>query len=190
MKAHLIRKLDAQMPESAKSLYRDKIACLGPAMAETIEGRDSRTEDRCGLNRRQGVGNGSDRFASDDHVLRVSTICMESGDLKILATHEVSTPAWHTLAAMPAVPSYAGTLALPPDGYAWTDGIDHPGHLVAGDARIDETRPVPVLREGVAMTHSAGFYSYSHRVRARLGDGAFYDFEGSTRTCDLHGGHL
>src|SRR5262245_38002378 len=178
------------MAKPSKPLHCDEVPCASATMAQTVERRDSCTENGRGFHGRQGVGDGCHRFALGDHILRVAAIFIESGDLKILTTHEVSPSAWHTLPAMSAVPPDTGALALLPDGHAWTYGINHAGHFMPCHARVLKSWPVPLFGERIAMAHTTGLDLDANGVRTWLRHRTFDHLEWSSGTFYLHGRHL
>jgi hypothetical protein len=159
-------------------------------VAQTVEGRDAGTEKGRCFHRRQAVRDGRHGFASRNHVLGISAIFIESSDLQVLASNEISPSAWHTLPAMASVPPDACPLTLLPDRHLRTDGINHASDFVTCHTWIEETRPMAVLGERIAMAHTACFYFDPHPVRARRRDRARHRLEWSTGILYLHSRHL
>jgi hypothetical protein len=181
MKSHLARELDAKMAESAQTLYRHQIAGLRPAMPETVERRDPRTQNWSGVHRRKGVGNRCDGFLSCKHILRISTIFLESGDLEAPTAHKISTSAKSALTTMAPMPAHTDALAFLPRRHVCTDLIDHAGDLVARDARILQAWPMSFFHEGIAVTDSARLHSDGDLVFPWFWNLSRGDFKGRAR---------
>src|SRR5262249_30151086 len=93
-----------------------------------------------GRHPRDGAGRG-------DQVLAVAAVLGESRDPAGHAGEELAAAAGVALPAVAAVPADADALAGLPAGDAGADRIDHPGHLVTGDAGILNSREGPLLDE-------------------------------------------
>jgi hypothetical protein len=94
MKAHVPRKLDAQMSKTADALHSDQISAAQASIAKSVEGRNASAEERGGFRSPEFIGNGGDASRFSDHQLRITSIHGDSWDHGILAIHNVSAPAW------------------------------------------------------------------------------------------------
>jgi hypothetical protein len=110
--------------------------------------------------------------------------------VEVLTTHEITSAAGVTLAAVTAMPSHPDPLAFPPNRDTGTNSIDHACDLMARHARVIEAGPMAFLCKGVAMADSAGLYFDANRIRTRFGHRPFHDLKWTAWTTDLHGHHL
>jgi hypothetical protein len=94
MKAHVPRKLDAQMSKTADALHSDQISAAQASIAKSVEGRNASAEERGGFRSPEFIGNGGDASRFSDHQLRITSIHGDSWDHGILAIHNVSASAW------------------------------------------------------------------------------------------------
>jgi hypothetical protein len=82
---------------------------------------------------------------------------MDTGDLFVLAQHEIATAAGIAHQTVTAMPAHAHALSGLPQSDVGTPGVDAPGNLMARHTRILNSRPVPFFYECIAMTNPTGF---------------------------------
>ena len=130
-----------------------------------------------------------DRAGGGDHVLAVAAVVGDAGDLAAHAGEELPAAAGVAIAAVAAVPADAHPLARLPSGDAGADRVDHPGHLMAGDARVLDSREEPLLGDRIAVADAAGLHPDPHRPGTRLRDRPLDDLEGAVGAGDLRDTH-
>jgi hypothetical protein len=91
---------------------------------------------------------------------------------------------------MTTMPADSGPLALLPIRDARTDGVDHTGHFMTRDTRIDQTGPVPVLGEDIAMADATCLDLDPDPIGARFRNRTFDNFQCTAGSGDLYGYHL
>jgi hypothetical protein len=138
--AHARRVLDAEVAEAADALHGDRVTWARAAVAQRVERRDARTEERTGVRGVESVGDAGDGLARHDDVLRVATVVADPGDLALGAVQEVALATRVALEAVPAVPADADALSGLPGGDVGAHGVHLARDLVTGDARQDESR--------------------------------------------------
>jgi hypothetical protein len=190
LEAHLGGILDAEVAEAAEAEDGDDVAGLCAAVAQGVEGRDAGAHERGGLlvgqvARAQGDGTGG-----RDHVVGISAVEGDAGDLGADAGKEVAAAAGVAVAAVPAVPADADALAGFPADDAGADGVDHADQLMARDARVLNAGEQAVFGHRVAVADAAGVYLDPHGAGGWLGDIALDDFKGAFGMGDLDGTHL
>jgi hypothetical protein len=67
--------------------------------------------------------------------------------------------------------------------------IDLPYHFVTGYARILQPRPMTFLHQRIAVTNATSFDFHPNPAGFGLGNFAFYNFQRSSRSCDLRNTH-
>src|SRR5262249_7035553 len=147
------------------------------AVAQGIEGRDPRAEQWRGFDRVERLGHPCDRFDRRDHVLPISAVVAESGDLHVGAVHEVTTPAREAGPILTTVPADTDPLTSGPLGDTRARLVDHASDLVPGHARIHETRHAALLDQHIAVADSTRLHTNSHLLGTRLRNVSLDDLE-------------
>src|SRR5207237_2273518 len=111
----------------------------------------------------------------------------EAGDL---AQQEIAAPARVAATAVPAVPADAHAVADVPAGDAGAEGVDDPRHLVSGNARILNARPVAFLGQGITVADAGGLHADAHLAGIGLGYLALHDLVRAFGAHDLGRTHL
>ena len=189
VKAHLRGVLDAEVAEPAQPEHGDDVARPRAAVAQRVERGQAGAHQRGRLDGRQVGGHQRDRAGGGDQVLAVAAVIGDAGDLAAHAGEELPAAAVVAIAAVAAVPPDADPLARLPSGDAGADRVDHPGHLMAGDPRVLNSREEPLLGDRIAVADAAGLHLDPHRSGARLRDRPFNDLKGPIRAGDLHDTH-
>src|SRR5205085_9685351 len=101
----------AEMTQATDTLNCDHVSSTCTGITKRVERGDAGAEQRSSLIRRQIVRHGCNRFRLSNHVVSVSAVHAEAGDLAVGAADEVSLAAWVANEAVPAMPAYAYTLA-------------------------------------------------------------------------------
>ena len=177
------------MTESADALHGDGLAHPRAAVAERVERRDARAEERRRVGCADCVGETRDGFVRHDHVFGVAAVVGDAGDLRLFAVDEESLAARVADEIVPAVPAHADPVAFLPLGHVGPDLVDSSGDLVAWDARQRESGEVAGLHEDIAVAHSAGLDLDPDLPRAGLGDLAFDQLERRVGPRNLHCSH-
>ena len=141
------------------------------------------------LDGRQVGGHERDRAGGGDHVLAVAAVIRDAGDLAAHAGEELAAAAVVAIPAIAAVPADAHPLARLPAGDAGADRVDHPGHLMAGNPRVLNSREQPLLRERIAVADAASLHLDPHRPGTRLRDRPLHDLKRALRAGDLRNTH-
>ena len=121
-------------PEPADAEDGDGVAGSRDRLAQGVERRDARTQQRGGFDVGQVVGDSGERFGWRDHVLGVAAVVGDAGDLAVLARDEIASAARLTGEVAAAEPADADAVAGS-SGDAFADGVDDAGDFVAGCAR-------------------------------------------------------
>ncbi len=125
------------------------------------------------------------------HVGGVAAVAGEAGGaVDVLAGEGVAAPAMAAIAAGTAEPTDAHSRADGPALDSGAQGVDHPDHLVAGNARIADPRHVAFDDDGVAVADAAGLHPDQHLPGPRRGDVARLHTERTAGGGNDHGAHL
>src|SRR5260370_29410293 len=89
----------------------------------------------------------------------------ESLKTAVAARDEIAAAACDADSVVPSIPSHANALALLPGCNIRANLIDHARNLVAGNAWILKSRPLPLLQHHVAVAHAASFHADAHPIR-------------------------
>ena len=135
LEAHLGRELDAEVAEPADTQDRDHIARPSDGLAQCVEGRDARTQQRRGVDIGEVVGYAGEGLRGRDHVLGVSAVVSDARDLAVLAGDEIAAAARLAGEVAAAEPADADAIPDAPGGDAFADSVDHARDFVAGGAR-------------------------------------------------------
>src|SRR5262249_15162662 len=138
--SHPSRVLNAEVSESPNALDRDERAGTQAGIPKRIEGRDARTQQRCGIYRLETVWNryGGARF--NGHDLRVATVNHDAGEHRVHTVDEISPQAGNAGAIPSARYSNAHALAYRTGPDIRADGINAPDDLMPGHSRISQAR--------------------------------------------------
>src|SRR5260370_5824059 len=104
-----------------------------PYLSGTWAARPKRAR---GLGGGEIVWNCGDRFGGCNHVFLVTTVLTDSGDLFILAVHEVTAATGLASEIMTSAPSNSHPLARFPVGYRGAHRVDAACHFVSGKACV------------------------------------------------------
>src|SRR5438874_10648356 len=91
---------------------------------------------------------------------------------------------------MRTMPSHANSLAFLPRYDLRSDFVDDAGHLVPGNPRILQARPMSFLYKHVAMAHTTRLHLNANVAATRFWYISFYCFECGAGATNLHCGHL
>src|SRR5207253_9234744 len=118
-------KLNSQMSKSADALNGHQVSRPRAAMAQRVVSSNSRTQQRRSFRRIEAFRNEGKSLNGSEHVLLVSAIKADAGDLAIRTQHQIATAALIAGSIMPAMPSDAHALAFLPSGNACADLANH-----------------------------------------------------------------
>jgi hypothetical protein len=153
--AHFRGILNAEMPESTQTHYRDYLARTRSAISQTVERRDTGAHQRRGLFGGQLVGHPGDRFGAREHVVGIASIGRDAGyQREGLASEKVPVAAIIAVTAIAAVPSHPDTLSRLPVRHARANRIDVPHHFVSRNSRELDTGKFTFLGHHVAVADS------------------------------------
>ena len=107
------------------------------------------------------------------------------GHLAVDAADHVAAPARVAVAAVAAEPADPDALADLPGDHALADGLDPPGDLVPGHARVRDTRYRALDREGVGVADAAGLDPDEHLAAGGSRDLALGELQSLARGRDL-----
>ena len=147
------------------------------ALAQRVEGRDARAQQGRRVLGGQGVGDRGERRLGDDDVVGVPAVVGDAGHEAVHAADHVAAPARVAVAAVAAEPADPDPLAHLPRERVLADGLDPAGDLVAGDARVLDTRHVALDGEGVGVADPAGLHADQDLAAAGGGDLALDQLE-------------
>ncbi|HKT35973.1 MAG TPA: hypothetical protein VJR03_14190, partial [Nitrospira sp.] len=156
MESHLAGVLNTKVAETSNALDGNEVTGASAGIPQRIEDSDPGTEERRGFVGWKIVWHDSDRLGGSDHVLSVSSVEVDCGDLFELAVDEVAAAAGITNKAVSAMPADADALTRFPLRDVGTDFVDAAGDFVSGDARVLKARPVSLFDEGVTVADAAG----------------------------------
>src|SRR6185437_13431432 len=124
------------MPESADAEDGDEISASCAAVAKGIEGGRSSTHQRSGILRTQIGRNHRKRGMRRDHVVGITSVERNAGDLNAgLTGKEIAATTGIAPAAVPRMPADADALpGLPTGRHVRSYGIDRPDHFMPGHA--------------------------------------------------------
>src|SRR5208282_4534041 len=162
----------------------------GPGVAQGIENRDARTQQRRGFGCGEIVGDGGNRLGGRNHIFRITTVMADAGNFLVLAEIEIAAAAGIASEIMTSVPSDSDALAGFPVGNVSADGVDAAGDFVSGNARILDARPIAFLDQRIAVADATGFNFNSDLTAAGFGNVSFDEFEISAGFADLDSFHL
>ena len=91
--AHVPRKLDTKMPETANALHSDQISTAQAGVAKSVVGRNAGAKERSGFYRCELIRNGSDGARFCDHRFRISSIHGYSRHHGVLTIHDIPASA-------------------------------------------------------------------------------------------------
>jgi hypothetical protein len=121
--------------------------------------------------------------------LLVSAVITDACNLHVPAIAKVSAPELGTGIILAAVPANSDALPLLPLGNTGAYFIDNPGHFMAWNARVLNSRPGALHRERVAVTDTTGLHPDAHVSRIRHWNVPFNDLEARSRLQNLRGFH-
>src|SRR6266478_4010076 len=177
------------MPEAADALDGNKVRRQRAAVAQSVEGGDSRAKERAGFHSVEALRHGCERFHRGDHVFLVPAVEADSANFQVAAIGEISAAAREASAVLAPVPADADALAFFPAGNAGADVVNHACDFVSGGAGILNAGPVTFFYEAVAVADATSLHANAHVPRAWVGNFAFDDFKiraGFRHLCHFH----
>jgi len=177
------------MAEPAQAEYGHEIAGPGAAVSQRVECGDAGTHQRGRLDGRQLRRQQRERAGGSDHVVPVSAVERQAGDLAGLACEEIPPTAGVAMPAMSAVPPDPYSLAWRPSGDAGANRIDHPCHLMTRNSRVLNSRKSSLFDQRIAVADAACLHLDSDRSRTRFRYRPFNEFKGPIRVRDLCNTH-
>src|SRR5438552_2885407 len=142
------------MAEAADPQHRDEIARPCAAVAQGTEGRDAGAKKRSGIFGRQFVRDRRQRFEWRDHVIGITAVIADPGNLAVRAGDEIAPAAGRAVTAMTAMPADADPLARLPVRHVGAHRIDDPDNLVSRYARVSDAGEGAQLGERIAVAHA------------------------------------
>jgi len=181
--------LDAEVAEASNALHGDQIAGACSGISQGVIDGDPGAEKWSGFWGGEVVGDRGYGFGWDDYVFCVASVEADAGNLLVLAEDKIAAATGIAYEAVSAMPANADTLTALPEGDVGAYGVDAAGDLMAGNAWILNSWPVPFFYQRVAVADAAGFNLDAHLIASGLRRGALDDFEVSSGLADLHGFH-
>src|SRR4051794_10668711 len=175
--AEFVRKLNAEVSESADSENCDEIAWHGATMTQGVERSDPGAEQRSRFNSVKTIRHGRHRFPRRDHVFGVAAVVVNAGPFFVGAINEIPSPALDTSEVVAAVPAHPDFLTFFQRRHVLADFVDHAGDLVARRARVLNPRHQSIFNDVIAEADAAGGDLDAHLPAARGGDVALYELE-------------
>src|SRR5258706_8557081 len=136
------------------------------------------------------MGEGSRARGVGYHVVAPTSVARTAGAGSRGAGEGAPPAARGAVAAGTAVPPHPGAVALLPARGARPEGVDHAGHLVAGDAGVGGPRHDPRADEDVAVADAARLDPEAHLAGARLGNLPLDQLGGAALLRELTDPHL
>src|SRR5205823_19333 len=157
--------------------HRDKVARQCATVTQRVKCGYARAEQRRGFGSVQAFGYRDKRFDRRQHVLLISSVITDTGNLLIPAIPKVSSPALETRAVMTTVPADTDTLSLFPLGNTGAQLVDETDDFVSRNSRKLYSGPQALFRQRVAVANTASLYLNAHLSCAGHRGLAFYNFE-------------
>src|SRR5215203_1190144 len=117
-------------------MHSYNVPCARRGVTQRIVNRDAGTHEWTNLLRRQFIRHSRNCFRAHDHVLRVTAIEIDPGDLPIHAHSEIAAPALIADEIMAAMPAHTDSLTFLPLGDAAANRVNAPADLMTRHARI------------------------------------------------------
>jgi hypothetical protein len=174
-KAHLCRKLHAEVPKPAYSENRDGLTRARATVAQSIKGCHARAHQRASLNGRKTIGEQGNCCPVRDQVISVTAIMRKAGDPTRLASKKIAAATRLTVTAVPAMPADADSLTVSKIDDRRTYSINSPNDLMPGDARIFDGHRAS-LDQGVTVADATSLNLDAYGSRAGLRDVALDEF--------------
>jgi len=174
------------MAQASDSLNRDQVSGANARIAQGIEHGDAGAHQRCGIGGWKIVGDGSDCFGGDNHVLGITAIEVNSSDLLVAAEHEITAAAVLAHETVTAMPAYADPLSGLPIGNVGADRVDPAGDFMTGNSWILNAGPMSFLDQSIAATDPTGFHLDTHLRTTRVGNVSLDELEGAAGFWYLH----
>jgi hypothetical protein len=172
--------------EPAQAEHGHDISRTRAAISQSIKGSEPSAHQWSYFSRGHVVRHSRYRAGRGNHVIGISAVEADTGDLACYAREEVTSPAMVAMPAIAAVPAGAHVVAGLPAGNAGTDGVDYARDFVAGDSGILDSRVDPLLYEGIAVADAAGEDFDPDCSGAGFGYRPFYEFQWTVGARDLH----
>jgi hypothetical protein len=174
MESHVPRKLDAEMPKAANALHSDQISAAQASVAKSVVGRNTRAEERGGLNGSELVRNGSNAVRFSNHHFRISTIDGDTRCDGVLTLHHVSASAWFAHPIFTAEKADTDALTDFPFGYSAAQSLNAANYFMPGNPW--QLQPRVYARDGgrIGVTDSAGFHANSNLTGSRFRNWPFH----------------
>src|SRR5215472_8580269 len=123
------------MTQAANTKHSDKITGLCRRVSQSVERREPRAQQRCRIDRRQGVWNRHKAAGLGDHHFGIAAVMMDAAIFLVPAVHEIAVAAELAIAARAAEKPNPNALTDRPALDAGTKRIDAADDLMAWDAR-------------------------------------------------------
>src|SRR5262249_42709661 len=189
----LVPELNPEMAQTTDPQHRNEVARRRAAVPQRVEGGDSSAEQRGRFGVTETFRHRRQCLHRSHHVLLVSTVIADAGNLQVPAITKISAPARDTRVVLTAVPAHAHALPLPPRGDTGAQLINDARDFVSRNAGILNAGPLAFLREHVAAAHATGLHLDAHFPCTRLWNLALDDLEIGSRLGNLrrlhHGCH-
>src|SRR5712692_4763967 len=188
--AEFTGKLNSKVPQAADALHGNEVRWHSPAVAEGIEGGDSRAHQRtclCGI---QALRHGCERFDRGEHVFLIAAVIADAGNFQVEAIRKISAAASNASAVLPAVPANADALAFFPARDASAHVINHSGDFVSGRTRILNAREESFFCDEVAVADATSLHANAHVPGGRVWNFTLDDFKIRSRFWHLCHFHL
>ena len=137
-------------------------------MPQAVVGGHAGAHQRSGVDILQIVGNQRQGVCRSNHVVGITAVETDAGDLLILAKHKVAPPAWSAVVAVSAMPAQPHALPGLKQRHIRTDGIHHAGNLMPRHTRIRDSRKQSELRNRIAVANAASLHAYAYVTRSRF----------------------
>src|ERR1700728_3414302 len=156
------------MPETTDAVNGNQIPRTRAAVAQGVECRETRTEQRRRADRLQLRWHAREGRSKGQHVGGISTVTRDSrGTKNHLASKGIAPAAAIAATTGAAVPTDTDPSTDRPSLDSRTQRVDRTNNLVSRDAGIGESGHVPFDRDRVAMTNATGVNSQSNLIWAR-----------------------
>src|SRR5262249_3822170 len=153
--SHPSRVLNTKVSESPNALDRDERSGTQAGIPKRIEGRDARTQQRCGIYRLETAWNRYRGARFNGHDLRVAAVNHDAGEHRVNAVDEVSSQAGNAGAIPSTRDPNSDALAYRTGPDIRADGINASDDLMPRHSRISQARNFLVYEHAVRMTYTA-----------------------------------
>ncbi len=174
MESHVPRKLDAEMPKATNALHSDQISAAQTSVAKSVVGRNTRAEERGGLDGSEFVRNGSDAVRFSNHHFRIATIYSYSRCDGVLTLHHVSASARFAHPIFTAEKADTDALTDFPFGHSAAQCFNAANNFMPRNPWQLQSRVYARNRGRIGVTDSAGFHANPNLTRSRFRNWPFH----------------